>query len=113
MLRLHRWIAVLLAVAASPVTASELPLARAFAGPSLAGEDARAVQVSPDGRYVAYLKPPLDDPKEAALWLMPFAGGRPRMILDVRRLAPAAGGESEARMKFLERRYIIDADPIT
>ncbi len=101
-----------LAIAGLPANGEKLPIERAFAGPSLSGEDAKGVQLSPDGNLISFITPTQGDAEAGTLWIMPSSGGKPRKLLDSRVLGKVSGVETEARMKYLERRYSAAADAI-
>lgn len=100
-----RAVLALLLLVASPATADKLSIERAFAQPSLVGNDAVGAQLSPDGRLLGWLSTPADDATATLLWVRPVAGGAPRLLVDSRKLGRATSGESDARMKAIERRY--------
>ncbi len=72
-------------LSASPASAgpetSRLTPERVFASPSLSGPAARGVKVSPDGRWVGWLKPEASDQFTLDLWAAPTAGGEGRMVI--------------------------------
>ena len=101
-------------LAIGPATAhgDALPIERIFAGPSLAGDVAQGVRIAPDGTQVGYLRAAKDDPAATILWMMPTRGGKPRALLDTRRLGKASGAMTEEQIKLLERRHQASAAPL-
>jgi dipeptidyl-peptidase-4 len=93
-----------LALAGSALGA-ELTPERLFGAPSVIGETAHGVELSPDGRFVSYLRPAANDPGATAVWIMATKGGAGRVLLDTRRLGEASKTLSEEQMKFVERRH--------
>ena len=97
----------LLLLLSGPAAAEKLSIERAFAAPGLAGQDAQGAALSPDGALVGYLRPAPDDTAATQLIVRPVRGGKARVLADTRRLTQGrtSGGESDARMKAIERRY--------
>ncbi len=100
------------------VPSKKLAARRTVGRPRLAGEQARSVQFSPGGRYLAYLlsgpadaEPPSAD--ACAIWLMDSATGLARPVLDSRALNASTPVDDEELNRFLQRRYQMFADPIS
>jgi dipeptidyl-peptidase-4 len=73
---------------------------RAFASPSLSGPAARGVEVSPDGRFVTYLKPEPNNQYKLDLWAAPAAGGEAKLLVSGESVEPtgvAISDEEKAR----------------
>jgi dipeptidyl-peptidase-4 len=89
---------------AQSAMAEQLPIRRIFESPDISGPRARGVALSPDGKAVTYIKTRADDLSVSDLWIAEVSGGEPRMLLDGKKLAPAAGHElSEAEKARRER----------
>jgi len=85
--------------------APQLTLERVFASPSLDGPAPRAVQLSPDGKYLTLLRNRDDDRERYDLWAMDTANGQWRMLIDSKKLG--SGAElSEAEKMQRERARI-------
>ncbi len=83
-----------------PAYAAKLSLDRLFAAPDLSGPSLRGVEISPDGRLVAYLRARDDDKDRFDLWAFDIGQSRMRMLVDSRTLAGAdiaLSAEEEAR----------------
>jgi dipeptidyl-peptidase-4 len=89
--------------------AAELTLKRVFESPSLSGAIPRALTLSPDGRYVAFLKPRSDDALRTDLWVRDVATGAERMAVDSLALSDGAVTLSEAELARRERARIAGA----
>ena len=88
-------------------TAAALDFARVFASPSLNGPAPRAVQISPDGRYLTLLRNRADDRERYDLWGYDRETGDWRMLVDS--LSLGSGRElSEAEKMQRERQRIGD-----
>jgi dipeptidyl-peptidase-4 len=88
------------APAAIPATSVPLTPERVFASPSLNGPAARGVQVSPDGRWVTWLRPEATNQFKLDLWAAPAAGGEARRLVlgeDVEPTGKALSPEEKAR----------------
>jgi len=70
------WAALMTASVSATAAAASQPLTpeRAFASPGLAGPAARGVALSPDGRWVTWLKAEPDNQFKLDLWAAPIAG---------------------------------------
>ena len=89
-----------LALAAAPARAEKLPLERLFSAPDLSGPSMRGVELSPDGKLVAYLRARADDKDRFDLWAYDVGQSRDRLLVDSRTLAgadKALSAEEEAR----------------
>ncbi|HYJ40616.1 MAG TPA: DPP IV N-terminal domain-containing protein, partial [Steroidobacteraceae bacterium] len=85
---------------AAPARAEKLTLERLFAAPDLSGPTLRGVEISPDGRLVAYLKAREDDKDRFDLWAFDVRLSRDRLLVDSRTLAGAdraLSAEEESR----------------
>jgi len=90
---------VVAALAAAAAVAAGAPLAapgmerltiqRLFDAPDLAGDSLRGARLSPDGRWVTYLKGAADDKDRLDLWGYDVARRRHRQLVDARALQPA------------------------
>ncbi|MCS6947091.1 MAG: DPP IV N-terminal domain-containing protein, partial [Steroidobacteraceae bacterium] len=81
-------VAALLAAGLGAARGEPLTLQRIFSAPDLSGPTLRAMQLSPDGRFLAYLRGATDDKDRLDLWAYEFATGRHRLLVDARALAP-------------------------
>ncbi len=80
--------------------AGTLTLERLFSAPDLSGPVLRGVEISPDGRLVAYLRARDDDKDRFDLWAYDISARRHRQLVDSRTLAGedrALSAEEEAR----------------
>ena len=73
-----------------PAKADDLTLARVFASPDLAGEQPRALKLSPDGRLLTSLRPRADEKDRFDLWAMDTASGEWRMLVDSKTVGTGA-----------------------
>lgn len=96
---------------ASPAdpAAPALTLQRLFANPPLAGALPRALTLSPDGAYIAYLKPRAGDQLRTDLWLQAVDGGAERMAVDSLALSSGDVRLSEAELQRRERARLASA----
>jgi len=86
--------------AADPARADMLTIERIFAAPDLSGASLRSPQLSPDGRYVAYLRGGDRNKDRLDLWAYDIAAKRHTLLVDSARLVPEERGlsaEEEAR----------------
>jgi dipeptidyl-peptidase-4 len=84
----------------APAQAAKLSLDRLFAAPDLSGPSLRALEISPDGKLVAYLRARDDDKDRFDLWAFDVRQSRMRLLVDSRTLAGAdraLSAEEEAR----------------
>lgn len=95
--------ASLLLIAAALAHAERLTPERVFATPDLNGPRARAVQLSPDGQLVTYLKARLDDTSVLDLWAVGVNGGEPFRLIDARALSAEDKQLSDAEKARRER----------
>jgi dipeptidyl-peptidase-4 len=87
-------------LASAPATAEKLTLERIFAAPDLSGPTLRGVEISPDGKLIAYLKAREDDKDRFDLWAYDVPRARHRQLVDSRTLAGAdraLSADEEAR----------------
>jgi dipeptidyl-peptidase-4 len=78
-------------LAAQPAPAPQgAPLTpeRVFASPSLTGPAARGVQVSPDGKWLTWLRPEPSNQYKLDLWIAPAAGGEARLLVSGQAVEP-------------------------
>jgi dipeptidyl-peptidase-4 len=71
-----------------PASAAELTLERIFGDPALSGPTPRAVQVSPDGTRVSFVRGRADDQHQLDLWEYNLADKTTRLLVDSRQLLP-------------------------
>ncbi len=95
-------LATLVAAAMSMPALASQPLTpeRVFASPSLNGPAARGVEVSPDGRFVTYLKAEPNNQYKLDLWAAPASGGEPKLLVSGEAVEPtgvAISDEEKAR----------------
>ena len=84
----------------SAATAEKLTIERMFAAPDLAGASLRSPHISPDGRFVAYLRAKDNSKDRLDLWAYDIARHEHRLLVDSALLAPQAhtlSAEEEAR----------------
>jgi len=89
-----------LAFIAPLARAEKLPLERLFSAPDLSGPTMRGVEISPDGKLVAYLRARADEKDRFDLWAYDVNQSRDRLLVDSRTLAgadKALSPEEEAR----------------
>ncbi len=104
-MRFARWAAycshfILLAAMCSAATAEKLSIERMFAAPDLAGASLRSPRISPDGRFVAYLRAKDNSKDRLDLWAYDIARHERRLLVDSALLEPrvqALSAEEEAR----------------
>ncbi|MEO1310983.1 MAG: DPP IV N-terminal domain-containing protein [Pseudomonadota bacterium] len=107
-----RFVALVLAgtaLAVSPAHSQDgaLDIDRLVASPSLSGPTARGVKISPDGRYVTFLKGKESNFRQTDLWAYEIATGETTMLVDSDRLIPEGGEQlSEAELARRERQRI-------
>src|SRR5882757_3239850 len=96
-----RWIfLVLTAFAMSCAYAEKLTIERLFAAPDLSGPSLRSPQISPDGRFVAYLKGSERNKDRMDLWAYDIAKRHHHLLVDSSKLVPeehALSSEEEQR----------------
>ncbi|MFL6849714.1 MAG: DPP IV N-terminal domain-containing protein [Sphingomicrobium sp.] len=103
---------LLLAATATPTIASDLPLERVFASPSLSGPTPRQAKLSPDGRLVTLLKNRADDKDRYDLWAIDTATGAERMLVDSQKIGTGGAISEEEKMR-RERARIAGTKGIT
>src|SRR5215467_8326503 len=87
-------------VATTPAHAEKLTIERMFAAPDLSGATLRSPQISPDGRFVAYLRGAERSKDRLDLWAYDIGRHQHRMLVDSARLVPqehAPSAEEEQR----------------
>ncbi len=91
----------LMTLIASPAlaapTSQPLTPERVFASPSLSGPAARGVEVSPDGKWVTWLKPEAQNQYKFDLWAAPTAGGAARLLVSGEAVEPRSSRMSGRR----------------
>src|SRR5262245_29875816 len=83
-----------------PARADMLTIERTFAAPDLSGASLRSPQLSPDGRYVAYLRGGEQNKDRLDLWAYDIAAKKHTLLVDAARLVPdekPLSAEEEAR----------------
>jgi dipeptidyl-peptidase-4 len=91
---------MLLAAMSSTATAEKLTIERLFAAPDLSGASLRSPHLSPDGRFVAYLRSKDSNKDRLDLWAYDIARHEHRLLVDSALLEPqghALSAEEEAR----------------
>jgi dipeptidyl-peptidase-4 len=98
------------AISASVATAAPpsppLTPERVFASPSLSGPAARGVEVSPDGKWVTWLKPEAQNQYKLDLWAAPTAGGEARLLVSGEAVEPRGQALSEEEKSRRERQRL-------
>jgi dipeptidyl-peptidase-4 len=95
--------------AAPPPTSAALTPERVFSSPALSGPTARGVAVSPDGKWVTWLKPSAANQFKLDLWAAAIgaeAGGEARLMIAGEAVEPAGGALTEAEKARRERQRI-------
>jgi dipeptidyl-peptidase-4 len=103
------WAALMTAsAAAAPLAPAPLTPERVFASPALSGPTARGVAVSPDGRWVTWLKAEAGNQFKLDLWVAPVKGapGEARLLVSGEAVEPAGQGLSEEEKSRRERQRI-------
>lgn len=90
-----------LAQASQPLTPE-----RMFASPALSGPAARGVAVSPDGRWVTWLKASPDNQYKLDLWIAPTTGGDPRLLVSGDAVEPQGAALTEEELSRRERQRV-------
>lgn len=100
--------AALLTLSLSPAAPSkELTLERIFADPPLEGRTPMALGLSPDGRFLTFLKPNDKDSDVLDLWGASLPDGAPRLLVSTADLLGGAAQKmTEAEKMALERKRI-------
>jgi dipeptidyl-peptidase-4 len=91
---------VLLALLATTADAEMLTIERIFAAPDLSGASLRGARLSPDGRFVAYLRGGERNKDRLDLWAYDIAARKHTLLVDSARLVPEErplSAEEEAR----------------
>jgi dipeptidyl-peptidase 4 len=89
-----------MAILSTPAHAGKLTLERLFAAPDLSGTSLRGVEISPDGKLIAYLRARDDEKDRFDLWAYDVRASRDRLLVDSRTLAGAdraLSADEEAR----------------
>lgn len=89
-----------------PTAPGALTPERAFASPGLSGPAARNVDVSPDGRWVTFLKPEPANQNKLDLWAAPVAGGEARLLVSGDTLEPPGQQLTEVEKNRRERQRV-------
>ena len=76
-------------VAGASARAEPLTIARIFAAPDLQGQSLRSAQLSPDGRWLTFLRGSPANKDRLDLWGHELGSGRQRLLIDAAALAPA------------------------
>lgn len=79
--------------------ASSIPLERVFASPAIDGPAPRAVQLSPDGKFLTMLRNRDTDRERFDLWMMDTATGVWRMLVDSQKLGSGAALSEAEKMQ--------------
>jgi dipeptidyl-peptidase-4 len=95
-----------LMTATSAQSSQPLTPERVFASPALSGPTARGVAVSPDGKWVTWLKSSLSDQYRLDLWIASTSGGEPRLLVAGQTLEPPGATLSEEEVGRRERQRI-------
>ncbi|MEP7243274.1 MAG: S9 family peptidase [Gammaproteobacteria bacterium] len=99
-----RWIPfVLLMCAGGTAGAEMLTIERIFAAPDLSGASLRSPQLSPDGRYVAYLRGGDRNKDRLDLWAYDIATSKHTLLVDAARLVPEERALSAEEVQRRER----------
>src|SRR5690349_23055926 len=96
----RRVLLVLLLCAFHSAGAEMLTIERIFAAPDLSGASLRSPQISPDGRYVAYLRGADRNKDRLDLWAYDIRAKKHTLLVDSSQLVPqerALSAEEEAR----------------
>jgi dipeptidyl-peptidase-4 len=95
-----------LALCTSMVVADELPIKRIFSPPALNGPAPRGVHLSPDGKFVTFLRPEPNDQTTFDLWALPIKGGPARRLIEGSAVEPKDAVLSEAEKSRRERERV-------
>jgi dipeptidyl-peptidase-4 len=79
---------------------------RVFASPALSGPTARGVAVSPDGRWVTWLKGAPGNQYRLDLWIAPRSGGEARRLVAGESVEPEGAALSEEEVSRRERQRV-------
>jgi dipeptidyl-peptidase-4 len=79
---------------------------RVFASPALSGPTARGVSVSPDGRWVTWLKSSSGNQYKLDLWIAPTAGGDARLLVSGEAVEPKGAALTEEEVSRRERQRV-------
>ena len=98
--------AVFVASAAIAQPSQPLTPERVFASPDLSGPTARGAKISPDGRWVTFLRAEAANAHKLDLWIAPAAGGAPRLLVSGEAVEPSATVVSDVEKARRERQRI-------
>ena len=98
--------ALLAALPAYAAAGDALTPERVFSSPSLNGPAARGVEVSPDGKWVTYLKAEPTDQYKLDLWAAPVAGGDAKLLVSGEKVEPPGQQLTEAEKNRRERQRL-------
>ena len=103
------------AAASAAASADTRPLTpeRVFASPALSGPAARGVAVSPDGKFVTWLRPSAADQYRLDLWIAPTAGGEGRRLVPGEAVEPAGVALTEEEKSRRERQRVAALTGVT
>jgi dipeptidyl-peptidase 4 len=87
----------------TPAHAEKLTIERLFAGPDLSGASLRSPQISPDGRFVTYLRGAEHNKDRMDLWAYDIGKHQHHLLVDSARLAPEEHGLSAEEEQRRER----------
>jgi dipeptidyl-peptidase-4 len=79
---------------------------RVFSSPALSGPAARGAAISPDGRWVTFLRPEAANEHKLDLWIAPTAGGAPRLLVSGEAVEPSASAISDVEKARRERQRL-------
>src|SRR5256885_15188557 len=79
---------VTLVIMSSNATAEKLTIERLFAAPDLSGPSLRSPHISPDGRFVAYLRGKISNKDRLDLWAYDTERRQHRLLVDSALLEP-------------------------
>jgi len=105
--------AALMTLAATAAASTPLTPERVFASPALSGPAARGVAVSPDGRWVTWLKAEPNNQFKLDLWAAPVAGGEGRLLVSGEAVEPAGQALTEEEKGRRERQRIAALSGVT
>ncbi len=87
----------------SPLMAEQLTIERIFEGGSLSGPSPRALEISPDGSRVTFLRAKADDQNRLDLWEYNIKDGSTRLLVDSNEIAPQGETISDEEQARRER----------
>ena len=86
---------------------------RVFSSPALSGPAARGAKISPDGRWVTFLRPEPANQNKLDLWIVPVSGGSPRLLVSGEAVEPSGGALTEEEKARRERQRIASVSGVT